>query len=72
MSVCICDFYHGTTFPLPAIQEALFSDLFFFKVDVQEILGRDWNLILARGFKSYLYWCFNPFSESEGSETKYY
>lgn len=55
ISVCICEFYCGTPFPLPATLETLFSDCFFFKFSVLEVLGGDWNPILARAFKSHLY-----------------
>lgn len=73
VSVCICEFPYGTSFPLLATQETLFSDLgFFFRFDVQEVLGGDWNPILAWGFKSSLYQHFNPFLEKDGSEKKHF
>lgn len=46
--VCICAFYCEMISLLPATQEPLFADLFFFKPDGQEALGKDWNLILGR------------------------
>lgn len=73
VSVCICEFPYRTSSPLLATQETLFSDLgFFFRFDVQEVLGGDWNPILAWGFKSSLYRHFNPFLEKDGSEKKHF
>lgn len=45
--VCTCAFYYKMFSLLPAIQEPLFADLFFFKFDGQEALGNHWNIIFG-------------------------